>query len=268
MSRQVLRWVAMGVLVTVLIVTFVQLGQWQLRRLDERRDRNETVSAHENEPVRPYQEVMGDTIEDDDQWYRVTATGVFQPAQFQVRYRSLDGAYGSEVVGVLATDRGDLLLVNRGFLTRQPGHPDGEMPAVMSGTVTVTGFVRRNERGDENAMVPHENQVRLISSEALGEALDAPLLNGYVSLIESNPTDTSGLTPLPKPDLDEGSHFSYALQWFSFSLIAVVGLVVLIRADIRDRRKARAKLEATGPAAPPGDIDEAQGSEPTTAEQR
>lgn len=256
MNRQVLRWVAMGVLVAVLIVTFVELGQWQLRRLEERRERNETVVAHENQPVQPYTAVMGGVIDDDDQWYRVSATGQFEPEQFQVRYRSLNGAYGTEVIGVLATDQGDHLLVNRGFLTREPGQPDGEMPPVMTGTVTVTGYVRRNDRGDENAMTPHEGQIRLVNSEVLGQALGVELVNGFIARIESTPADTSALIPVPPPELNEGSHFSYALQWFSFSVIAVVGLIVLIRADIRDRKKAKAKAARVASGrddAPPDD---------------
>jgi cytochrome oxidase assembly protein ShyY1 len=125
------------------------------------------------------------------------------------------------------------------------------MPPVMTGEVTVTGYVRRNDRGDENAMTPHESQVRLINSDALGAALGANLVNGYVSLIESSPADPSGLTPIGVPNLNEGSHFSYALQWFSFSVIAVVGLAVLIRADLRDRRKAREKAAKAPPEADP-----------------
>nr|WP_231979892.1 SURF1 family cytochrome oxidase biogenesis protein [Tessaracoccus coleopterorum] len=123
----------MGVFVAVLVVTFIQLGEWQLRRLDERRASNATVQTHEALPVQPYQDVMTGEIGDADQWYRVSATGAYTGSQFQVRYRSLDGAYGSEVVAVLKTDRGDNLLVNRGFLTREPGHPDGVMPDTTPG---------------------------------------------------------------------------------------------------------------------------------------
>ncbi|SHJ31931.1 Cytochrome oxidase assembly protein ShyY1 [Tessaracoccus bendigoensis DSM 12906] len=244
MNRQVRRWIAMGVLVVILVITFIQLGEWQLRRLDERRDSNATVQAHEALPVQPYQEVMNREIDEADQWYRVTATGSYTGAQFQVLYRSLDGSYGSEVVAVLATDQGQNLLVNRGFLTRQPGHPDGEMPATLEGTVTVTGYVRRNDGDDENAATPHENQVRLINSDAIGKALGEEVVNGYVSLIESTPSDPGGLTPLHSPNLeDEGPHLSYAFQWFAFTAIAVIGLGVLIRADVRDRRKAKAVAE-------------------------
>ncbi len=247
MSRQVKRWIALGVFAAVLATAFVLLGEWQLRRLDERRESNALVVAHRDQPVAPYSDVMTGTIGDDDQWYRVSATGTYEGTQFQVRYRSLDGAYGSEAVAVLTTDRGDTLLVNRGFLPRQPGHPDGVLPAPPDGEVTVTGYVRRDERGDENATTPHENQIRLIDSEALGAAMGVDVVNGYVQLIESDPPETDALAPLGEPDLDEGPHLSYALQWFSFTLIGVVGLVVLIRADIRDRKKekARAAAEAT-----------------------
>lgn len=79
MSRQVKRWIAMGVLGAILAVTFVQLGQWQLRRLEERRERNATVVAHESEGVQPYADVMNKVIEEEDQWYRVTATGTYLP---------------------------------------------------------------------------------------------------------------------------------------------------------------------------------------------
>ena len=239
MSRQVKRWIAMGVFAAVLATVFVMLGQWQLRRLDERRENNAVVEAHRALPVVSYDEVMTGVIDDADQWYRVSATGTYTGEQFQVRYRSLDGAYGSEAVAVLDTTQGESLLINRGFLVRQPGYPDGALPAPPEGEVTVTGFVRRNDRGDEGAMTPHENQIRLISSEALGTALGRDVVNGYVALLESTPSETDVLRPLGEPDLDEGPHLSYALQWFAFTLIGVVGMVVLVRADLRDRREAR-----------------------------
>ena len=245
MKKQIIRYVAMAVCAALLIVVFVQMGQWQLRRLDERRERNALIVAHEAEPVQPYSAVMNKTIEDDDQWYRITATGTYEPERFQVRYRSLDGAYGSEIAGILKTTEGDYLLVNRGFLQRQPGHPDGEIPPAVTGEVTVTGYVKRNERGDESQMVPHEGgQLRLLNSDALAEATGKPLVNGILGLTHSTPAEPHVLTPIPPPDLDEGPHLSYALQWFSFTLIGVVGLVVLIRADLRDRKKAKADAEA------------------------
>lgn len=242
------RWIAMGVLAAILGTVFVMLGQWQLRRLDERRESNAVVAEHRALPVSPYHEVMTGTVDEEDQWLRVSATGSYGHAQFQVRYRSLDGAYGSYAVAVLTTDRGDRLLINRGFLPRRPGHPDGVLPAPPEGQVTVTGFVRRNDRGDQGAMTPHENQIRLINSAALGAALGTELVDGYLQLIESTPPETDELRTLPVPAPDEGPHLSYALQWFAFTVIGVVGFGVLIRAELRDRaadreRRVRGSVE-------------------------
>lgn len=261
MSRQVRRWIAMGVLGAILAVTFVQLGQWQLRRLEERRERNATVVAHEAEGVQPYADVMNKAIQEEDQWYRVTATGTYLPDQFQVRYRSNNDALGSEVLAVMETDQGDTLLVDRGFMVRQPGQPDGELPATASGTVTVTGYVRRNERGDENAMTPHESSIRLINSDVLSRALGTELVNGYITVIESDPAEAEVLVPVAPPTLDEGPHLSYALQWFAFTVIGVIGIGVLVRADLRDRKKAKAAREKSGTFP-----DEAAGEEPSTPE--
>ena len=53
---------------------------------------------------------------------------------------------------------------------------------------------------------------------------------GYVDLLSSTP-EQSGLTPLPLPDIDEGPHLSYAVQWVFFAIVAVGGFILLIRRE-------------------------------------
>ena len=76
-----------------------------------------------------------------------------------------------------------------------------------------------------------------------------PLVNGYIGATTSTPAATDGLVPVHPPELTEGSHFSYALQWFAFAGIAAFGLVVLIRSDLRDRRRAAAEAARAAAAA-------------------
>jgi hypothetical protein len=45
------------------------------------------------------------------------------------------------------------------------------------------------------------------------------------------------------PDLSEGSHRSYAVQWFIFALAVAVGWVLAVRKSIATRR-----AETSGPA--------------------
>lgn len=240
--KMLLRWAGLIVLVAVLAVVFIQLGEWQLRRLDERRAQNAVVVEHsERDPV-PYEEVMDREITDPDEWQPVQVTGTFTEHTYQVRYRN-QGSAGTEVVSVLEASDGRLVLVDRGFIPRPPGEPDPAPPDPPTGEVTITGWVQRDEHGDASAIDPHDYNVRLINSEAIGASLGVELVNGYVAATDSSPADDALLEPIPLPELDEGPHESYAWQWFSFTVIAVLGVAVLIRADLRDRKKAKKRQE-------------------------
>jgi cytochrome oxidase assembly protein ShyY1 len=233
--------------VIVIGVAFVNLGEWQLRRLDERRTGNDIVAAHEAQPPRPYRDVFGRVITDADQWQRVIVTGTFDGAhQLQVRYRSNAGRVGSEVLTPLRTTSGDVLLVSRGLIVRTTMvEPDpSALPAPPTGQVTVIGYVRRNEIGNEVATMPAEGAVRLVDSTAIGRWMGEPVLNGYVAAISVEPGQSGDLVAIQPPELSEGPHFWYSVQWFMFLGMAVVGLFWFIRGDIvklRAERRAAAQ---------------------------
>ncbi|MGA4669774.1 SURF1 family protein [Propionibacteriaceae bacterium Y1923] len=243
MKKLWIRWVVLVLFVTALAVTFVQLGEWQLHRLDQRRDRNAAVLANQAKPVVDWRQVFGDTVEEDEQWQRVTITGTYLPQhQLEVRYRNVGGEAGSEWVVPIQTADGGMVLVNRGFTPRDAGTVL-EAGAPPGGEVTVEGFVRRNERGKDSATVPVQGSVRLINAPAIATELDLPLADGYIQLISSEPP-TTGLTPVGLPETDEGPHLSYAIQWFLFTAVAVIGCVLLVRADLRERRRRRERAQA------------------------
>ena len=75
MKRMWLRWVLMGLFVVALGFTFVSLGQWQLDRLDQRRDRNANVFTHEQAPVVTFEDAFSHVITEQDQWQRVEVSG-------------------------------------------------------------------------------------------------------------------------------------------------------------------------------------------------
>ena len=56
------------------------------------------------------------------------------------------------------------------------------------------------------------------------------------------------LPPLP-PDPSEGSHFSYTVQWFTFSLMTVVVYVLILRRRAREieREEREAELDRADP---------------------
>jgi cytochrome oxidase assembly protein ShyY1 len=81
----------------------------------------------------------------------------------------------------------------------------------------------------------------------------------YVDLVESQPAESTGLPePLPAPDLSEGPHLSYAVQWFIFATCVAIGWVLAVRHSFTQRRRA---LSAAGDADRPATTDD----EPATA---
>jgi cytochrome oxidase assembly protein ShyY1 len=235
-----LRWALLIVFVAVLGVAFVTLGNWQLDRLAQRKERNATTIANEQKPIQPYEQVFTHPISDADQWQRVEARGTFDAEhQFIVRYRSNGGADGYEVVTPLRTASG-AVLVDRGFIPLDRGtRIPSVAPAPPTGDVTVVGHVRRNERGRRAATTPAGNQLRLINSDAIAATLPYGIESGYIGLLAVQPEQQGDFQPIQLPDLSEGPHFWYAVQWFMFTAIGVAGIVVFIRGDLRARREER-----------------------------
>lgn len=242
MRRMIWRWAGLAVVLTLLALLAARLGEWQLDRLEQRREANAVIVANEGLAPVDWAELMGGEVRDDDAWRRVTLRGTYTGEQFQVRYRNFGGGPGIEVAAILRTVDGAEVLVNRGFIPRQQGRPDTEvLPPTPAGEVSVLGYVHRDERGDDTAVVPHDHKVRLINAGAIGAALGRELVPGYVVLISSDPANGEDLLPITPPELTEGNHLSYALQWFTFGIIGFAGIFVLIRSDLKDMRRARAR---------------------------
>jgi cytochrome oxidase assembly protein ShyY1 len=235
------RWTLLIVFVAVLGTVFVKLGDWQLDRLEQRRERNAATVSNEQAAPEPAEDIFNRPIADSDQWKKAIAIGTFDAEhQFLIRYRQNGDADGYQVVTPLRTSTG-ALLVDRGFVSLPRGNQiPAVAPAPPTGTVTVEGYVRRNEQGSRAATQPENGQVRLINSDALQSAVPYPVSSGYLSVLTMNPPQSGGFVPLLPPEINEGPHFWYALQWFMFAGIGILGIVVFIRADVRDRRLAKA----------------------------
>lgn len=235
-------------LVAVVLLTWLAgwLGQWQFGRLEDRQARNETVLTNENRDPVPVQEVLepGGKVSGETEWRRVSATGTYLPdLTVHVRYRTDgNGAPGVEVVVPLELEGGDVLLVDRGWWpTPNRGTVPDDTPAPPSGEVQVEGWVRADATGDSTKVT--DLSTRAISSLTIAEAIDRPTLGGFVQLAEESPEAEQSLTLPSLPELGEGPHFFYGIQWWFFGVLAVFGFFYLIFDEWRDR-KAEAAAEA------------------------
>ncbi|NNE74154.1 MAG: SURF1 family protein, partial [Acidimicrobiales bacterium] len=195
------------------------LGLWQLDRLGERRDRNREIAVAIEEPVRPFADVVAGS---NSRYARVTISGTYRPdGEALVGNRTLDGAPGFWVLGVLDTEAGPVAVL-RGFANRSlvlndsiPPPPPGEQTIAGYVEYRVDGVARQNEWLELNRP----------DTRALAEALGLELPDEFVVADVS----TGGLVAVERPPIGDGPHLSYAVQWFIFATIAGVGYIVLLR---------------------------------------
>ena len=222
------RWALFAVVVVLLAYAAWWLGEWQFGRLDDRKASNDIIRTNEAREPAPVADVL-DTganadADESDEWRLVTATGTYATDKTViVRYRNNDdGAPGVDVVVPLVTDDGTALVVDRGFLsTGSRSSTVDDVPAPPAGEVTVTGWVRVNGTGD--SVVVDDLSTRAISSDAIGPAIDLPLYGGFVDLKDESPAPATVLEQVSLPELDNGPHFFYGLQWWFFGVLAVFG---------------------------------------------
>jgi len=231
------RWIARALVVLALAGVFIELGQWQLHRLDQRQHRNQVTRTNLAAVPAPLADVLGPDrrVGTATEWRSVVATGRYDVShQIVARYRNVKDRPGFEIVTPLLLDDGTAILVDRGFVPRATNSSDlPEVPEPAAGTVTVTGRLRHSERGDEHATHPVHGQVRLINGPAIAASTGLPLADGYMTEDEQVPPPGEGLSGLPGPEIDSGPHFFYAMQWFFFALLALGGLVYFAREDVR-----------------------------------
>lgn len=260
------RWILSHVLIGALIVTMINLGFWQLRRLETRRDLNAVISGRsEREPER-FDDVVAeiDGVEEsrDIDYRAVWLRGTYDTSrEITVPGRSSGGAPGRWLATPLVTESGLTVLVLRGHLAAvlddlDPPIDGAEPP---SGEVEILGYVRRSQ--ERQGLEPvdaalGDGQFARLDLQRISEVTGMELAPALVQLRQQQPaTDADLLRPIPLPELTEGSHFSYAIQWWIFSTIGIVGYPLILRRTARNRAAAASDAAAGGASPDPGGAD-------------
>ncbi|HMQ25925.1 MAG TPA: SURF1 family protein [Acidimicrobiales bacterium] len=273
------RWIVSHVLVLTLVVVMVNLGLWQLHRLDQKRDLNALIESRTEAPVRPVDEVLPAAADFDDAdevvFRPVTATGSYLAEdEVVVRGRSYEGRSGAWILTPLRLDDGTAVVVNRGWVPLQAGlevQPEWAPPA---GEVRVEGLlVATQTRGRFGSIDPEGERLDELARADVGriqQQVDEDLVPAVLQLDQQHPAQ-SGDFPVAvgRPSLDEGPHLNYAGQWFIFSAIAAVGYGLILRRVARSRSAGAADAAAEAPATgPPRGDEPAVAREPVEAADR
>ncbi|HEY5086942.1 MAG TPA: SURF1 family protein [Gemmatimonadaceae bacterium] len=230
MHRPVRDYVLSALAIAFVVVT-TWLGFWQLRRLAQRRAQNAEVIARLANPPVPVQKLTHDSAA--LHYRRVLLHGAYDYAhEIKIADRTRNGSPGVNIITplrIIGTDTA--VLVNRGWVYA----PDGltvDLSHWREGdSVTGTGYARPLFKTFPGSPVlpDRPDAFRWLDVNALRSRIPYPVYP-FVIVLEGDSV-AHGQTPprVPAPPLDEGPHKSYAIQWFSFAIIAVVGMFFFLR---------------------------------------
>ena len=202
----------------------IGLGNWQARRADDKRALGAQLAQAMGAPPVEISSRPGDP--QSLLLRRVAAQGRFIDEYTVFLDNKLRrGRPGYEVVTPLRLN-GTHVLVNRGWVPA--GRTRDELPKVRvpAGTTKVEGLALAQLPQALVAGVPAAGKVRQnVDIDAYARETGLRLLPLVIQ--QDLPADDGLLREWPRPDAGAEKHASYALQWYSLAVLAVVMLVVL-----------------------------------------
>jgi surfeit locus 1 family protein len=206
---------------------FVRLGVWQLARLQQRRAFNATLSSRIAAAPAGITALPADTAL--GHYRRVTAAGeMLYDREVVYAGRSHDGSPGVDFLTPMKIAGHDtVVMVNRGWAYSFDAASIENKRWKESDSLSVSGFAE-TFAGTERQVT--QRRVHALDRGAIQALVGLPIAP-YVLVETSDSAAHADSVPvrLTIPALDEGPHKSYAIQWFSFAIIAVIGGVALSR---------------------------------------
>ena len=230
------RWILAAVVAIGITLLFIRLGFWQLDRLDERRDRNAVIEQRAAGEPEAFDDLLARYgLDAEDLNFRAASvTGTYRTdLEFFSVGRTVGDLTGTLVLTPLELTDGSLLVVARGVIPGDTPGPPAQGYEPPAGDVVVVG---RLDDGEEPLRIgepdPDDGVLRSLSRVDLayidrwiaGDVLPVSLV-----LVDQVPENAGGSPiPLPPEELTEGSHLGYAVQWFGFAIVVLLGVTYLI----------------------------------------
>lgn len=237
------KWWWVTLLVLAGMGVFVRLGIWQLDRLAERREENALLAeALAAPPV----DLTAVSLPPDFANFKdraVTVSGTYDLAnQMALLVQNWNGLAGIHLIAPLVDENGETaVLIDRGWIPDSDSDPAQWVKYDETGPITITGYIALSQTISRAAnTIPNSPQQTWyrVDIAAIQPQLPYTLLPVYV--IQSPPEEGNSDPPMHRArqvELSEGNHFSYAMQWFLFTLLLGGGYFIYVNKSVAQARR-------------------------------
>ena len=219
-----------------LIALFLILGcfwasQWQFQRGIDRQDRNSNIESALSKPSIRLETI--DSNYEGVEWRTVKASGTLDSTnQILLKNRYFEGVYGYEVLTRMKLVDGRDVWLDRGWV--KAGKDAKTAPVITpipDGQISITARLRLDRSLPQGAffalplsgagMISKLNAQSGLKSEGF-----------YLDLIDGSDPKLKPDVPAQVPELSDGPHLAYALQWVFFAGLIGYGRILIRRGQI------------------------------------
>ena len=211
----------------LIILCFIA-AQWQYNRGVDRHQRNFLIEENIAAPKISLENAAGDLTK--NEWRTVTTQGVFDASQtILLRNRYFEGKYGFEFLTLFTSSKSEKFWVDRGWIVAgKDALTAPVIPNTPSGTVEITGRLRLDTslpRGSFFA-IPASGSGLISKWNAQNEVVTEGF---YLDLLNGSTTELTPKVSAQLPELSDGPHMAYALQWIFFAGLVGYGRILVRR---------------------------------------
>jgi surfeit locus 1 family protein len=231
------QWLVATLLVFTGTALCIQLGLWQLDRLQQRRTFNAQFESARMQPGLDLNQELPQNLTGME-WRPVKVIGEYDFAnQVALRNQYYGDQYGYHLLTPLLFD-GEAVLVDRGWIPADGNsNPSDWHRYDEPGTVNLSGQIRLGQTkpafgGVVDTLPENGSELHVWNNANLAQIasqMPYPVLPIYIQPA-ANATDIEPPIPFqPEVELTEGPHLGYAVQWFTFATILFVGYPFYLR---------------------------------------
>lgn len=246
------RYLVWLLIATVFAIACWFLSQWQLSRLDEVKTANALITKNYEQPATDINDLaQPQSFDPANEYRRVELTGFYAKDFFLIRNRPLNGQPGFEQFAAFITQQNQVVFIDRGW------YPTGSNQDLPDKTqqlqpncdpITIVGHIRTAQPDSEKdyplGQIGNASPLEAIKQKpahfghmhlpCMSQIAPTYFESVYLSLEAETPALTTPNPPAPnqRPELSEGNHLSYAMQWVLFALMAFIALFYMIRQEL------------------------------------
>ncbi len=211
----------------ILIGICIWGAQWQYQRGIDRHARNTTIKLHSLEKPISLSLVSKNPIP--HEWRRVFTSGQFDSGkQILLKNRYHEGRYGFEVLTLFINEIGEKFWVDRGWVKAGANATIAPIVSpVPTQTVEINGRLRLDSslpRGSFFALPGDGSLISKLNAQTKGETE-----NFYLDLLSGGAPELTPTVAAQLPELTDGPHMAYALQWIFFAALVIYGRILIRR---------------------------------------